>query len=159
MQNGQLKVVIEAENQCNALINEHLPQMLNRAQALVGKPIFKQGGTLRKDAEKVLQKPTLDHPNMVYLNRSTYSLGFTFKVCVSAPNEEYPHMSDHIHYAETTVYIGDMEGGVLKDVTDFGEPRRTDYNFDEVRALQKKAREAKAAYSEARSACFPFGED
>ena len=158
MRDGQLKVQIEAENRVNSLINQHLPGMLQRAQGLVGRDVFKQGGTLRVDAKKILDVPTLDHPDMIYLNRSTYSLGFTFKSCVTAPNDE-AHMSDHCAYAETTVYIGDVENGILQEVNDFGQPRKTDHSFEEVRELQKKAREAKAVYDDARSACFPFGEN
>ena len=157
MRDGQLKVKIAAENRVNELINTHFPGILERAKGLIGRPIFKNGGTLRVDAQKILDLPTLDHPDSIYLNRSTYSLGFTFKTCVTAPNDE-PHMSDHCSYAETTVYIADMVDGTIEAVNEFGEPRKTDYSFEEVKALQQAAADAKAAYDKARSACFPFGE-
>jgi hypothetical protein len=156
MRDGELKVQIQAENRVNSLINDYFPGILANAQGLVGRQVFKADGSLRKDALAILDMPKLDHPDMIYLNRSTYSLGFTFKTCCTAPSDQ-AHMSDHCAYSETTVYIGNVSGNLLEAVNEH-EPRKTDYDFETVRELQKKAREARDAYNAARSACNPFGE-
>lgn len=153
----ELAVKIAAENRVNAMINRLFPQILANAQQLMGREIFKQGGALRVDAKKILNLPETDHPDSIYLNRSTYSLGFTFKTCVTASNSE-PHMSDHCHYAETTCYIGDIEHNQLTGINEH-EERKDDYSLEIVKAQRAKAEEAKKDYEEARSACFPFNDN
>lgn len=159
MANEQLAVEIQSHNRVNQLIKDYAPAIIANAKALEGRPVFKTDGSLRKDAQAVLDIPQLPgRSDMIYLNRSTYSLGFTFKTCCTAKNSQ-PHMSDHCSYSESTVYIGDVEGGVLGKVNEgLINEHRSDYTLEEVLALRAKCAEARKAYEEARSACNPFGE-
>ena len=156
---AQLEVEIEAENRVNALIKDYAPGILANAQALVGKPVFKADGSLRKDAQAILDIPSLpERHDTIFLSRSSYSLAFTFKTSAWAKNER-EHMSDHCSYAETTVYIGHIEDGVLGPVMGFDpDDYKSDYTLEDVLAKQVACAEAKKAYEEARSACNPFGE-
>ncbi len=156
---AQLAVEIEAENKVNKLIKDYAPAMFANAKALEGRPVFKADGSLRKDAQAVLDIPTPpERHDMIFLSRGGYSLAFTFKTSAWAKNEQ-EHMSDHCAYAETTVYIGDMENGVLGPVSEFNsEPYRSDYTLEEVLGKQTACAEARRVYEEARSACNPFGE-
>lgn len=157
--NAQLAVEIEAENKVNALIKDYAPAMFANAKALEGRPVFKADGSLRKDAQAVLDIPTPpERHDMIFLSRGGYSLAFTFKTSAWAKNER-EHMSDHCAYAQTTVYIGDMENGVLGPVKEFQEEAyKSDYTLEEVLALRAICETARRVYEEARSACNPFGE-
>lgn len=156
--NAQLAVEIEAENKVNKLIKDYAPAMFANAKALEGRPVFKADGSLRKDAMAILDVPSLPGHDMIFLSRGGYSLAFTFKTSAWAKNER-EHMSDHCTYAETTIYIGDMENGVLGPVNEFNsETYRSDYTLEEVLAKRVACEKARKAYEEARSACNPFGE-
>jgi len=157
METGSLKAKIASENRVNALVNDYAPAIFNNAKDLVGKPVFKADGSLRLDALKILDLPKVNHPDTLFLNRSKYNLSFTFKTCCQEPHEN-PAFSDHCSYAETTVYIGDVENGILVTLKDPEPPHKTDYTLKEVRAAQAEAARAKEAYEKARAACFPFGE-
>lgn len=159
MTNEQLAVEIEAENRVNQLIKDYAPAIFANAQNLVGRPVFKADGSLRKDALAILDIPTLpERHDMIFLSRGGPSLDFVFKTCCTAPNSQ-PYMSDHCSYAQTIVYIGDMVDGVLGSVDEFNaEHYKSDHTLEEVLALRAKCAEAKKAYDEARAACNPFGE-
>lgn len=59
-------------------------------------------------------------------------------------------------YHEVTVYVGTLDGGVLKDITPANF--RTDYTPEEVEANRERYKAAKKAADEAQFYLYPFGE-
>ena len=60
-------------------------------------------------------------------------------------------------YYETTVYIGDIQNGVL---TKIGSPYkgRMDYTPEEITKKREELKQAEAAFNTARSNLYPFNE-
>jgi len=156
---NHLLTQIKAENAVNTLIKARAPRLFEAAKGLVGKQILKADGSLRKDALAVLDVPTFpDRHDMIYLSRSSSSLAFTFKASAWTKNER-EHMSDHCSYSETTVYIGDMQNGLLESLEEFDpSDYKSDYDLETIKDLRAKCEEARKAYEQARSDCNPFGE-
>lgn len=136
---------VSARNLVNAEIVRRAPAMFTALAPLVGQKILKADGTFFKKFESVL--PVL--PGTVelhaYYTAGHYSLRACFRACVRSDD-------GCTAYAEADVYLADLTAGVVNHLYAFNpENYRTDFGFNEVRALQTELKAAKSKVSELES--------
>lgn len=156
--NNRTTLKVKAVNLANQYAKVLFHQLNPYFAQFVGQKIEKTDGSLLKKVADNLPninqadgRPDGLHVSfMTYRNNSRYTLSYVAKVCVSG--------NGHCAYHEATAYIGDMDGGVLKNVK-YTEPEgRTDWTEDEVirgRGLVEKARRE---LSDAESHIREFGQ-
>ncbi len=136
---------VSARNLVNVEILRRAPAMFEALRPLVGQKILKADGTFLKKFESVL--PAL--PGAVglhaYYTAGHYSLRACFRACVTTSE-------GGTAYAEADVYLADLTAGVINHLYTFNpENYRTDFGFNEVRALQTELKAAKSKVSELES--------
>lgn len=155
---AELTAEVNAVNLANGYANELLPKLVEFFTPLVGQKIVKADGSLLAKlesklpvfpAEKGRPGQHVHASVMTYRHRSDYSLAWTVKVCWPIP----PHTCT---YYERTLYVGDMSGDTLKEMTKHLEPWRTDYTVEAAVAKIEAYEAAKKAADDARSECWPF---
>lgn len=141
---------VNAVNKANAYGMELHTQLTAIFAPFVGTKIEKVDGTLLAKVKNLLP-PFPSTPALhVYRQTSNYSLVYVVKTCELIP----PH---GCIYADTSVYIGEMDVSTLVKLSD--KPVfRTDYTVEEVQANRAAYEAAKKLASEAESKLFPFGE-
>lgn len=149
MKEEALRCRVAAVNRGNAYAQELYDRMTTVFTPFVGQQILKKEGGLMAKVEKALGQLPHGGGLMVYRYNSQYSLVYVVKTDVCEDG--------HAYYAETSVYIGELENGKLTKMTPYSE-RRSDYTVDEITRLRKVYEEAKKAAEDAKGALHPFGE-
>lgn len=148
-----LKAKVKAVNSCHDEANKLYDVLLPIFKPLLGCQLDKMDGTFLAKIDKLV--PDLPHATKlsVFRSSSEHSLSFTVKT--------WEHIADShgCLYYETTLYIGDMRGGVLIALTERPKPFRTDFTEQEIQDKRITWREARDALDDARSALCPFGEE
>lgn len=149
----KLEAKVRAINSVHKYATELHPVLVKFFTPYIGQTILKQDGSLLK---KIVEKlPEFLHNNasglMVYFYRSSYSLVWMVKAC-----ENIPEYGTCVYY-EVGVYVGNLDGAVLKD---FIAPftGRSDYTAAEIQQKRITLEDAKKAEREAKSALGPFEE-
>jgi hypothetical protein len=146
-----LKAKVNAVNRAHAYAHRLYATLAPIFQPLIGEKIFKADGTLTAKCLKLM--PELPHgiDLHVYKHVSDYSLAWTVKTCEMIEGESC------CLYYEITVYVGEMNKGVLTKLsTPFSG--RVDYTPAEIQDKRNKVELAEKALSDARSALWPFAE-
>ena len=146
----KLAAKVKAINKAHKYANELWPTLAEMFRPLVGERITKVDGTLFAKIVKDFPKFTNTHDLQVYRHGSNYSLAWTVKT------SEMDSLNTCCYY-ETTLYVGDIDNGVL---TKMSEPytARTDWTSEEVVALRLDYKEKKKLADNALSALCNFGE-
>jgi len=149
MTHDDLVAKVAAVNSAHKFANKLWYELTEFFRSYVGQKVLKQDGSLLAK----IKLPELPNtvPVSVYKHTSDYSLAWTVKTCQQSGKH-------HCVYYETTVYIGDLSKGVLTKLSEsYQDPPayRWNYTIEEVLANQQAAKDAKEAYDEARSKCFP----
>ncbi len=158
MQLSELTAKVQAVNEANAYALTVYDLVIPIFTPLVGQKVEKAGGDLLAKLQKLMPEFGYSHRRHVYKLTSPYTLGWVVKACVNY--SEWGRESYAYH--EVTVYVGDLKGDILTKL--YPRPDvlnttwRSDYTVEEIKDKQRKAKEAKEAYENARSDCFPFGE-
>jgi hypothetical protein len=154
---NKLAIRVRGVNKANARANKLYDELIPIFKPLVGKPLFKVTGGLFEKYKKLVPDFPYGHGlPQIYRNSSNYSLSYTVKTWEAEPSN-IPGHSDIGYYHETTVYIGDLQNGVLTKLYD--PPNfKTDYNAADIAAKREAYQKAKEAADKAQSALFPFGE-
>lgn len=155
--NNRLSLKVKAVNTANMYAKSIYPTLHTYFKQYVGEKIEKVDGSLLKKVKDNI--PNIDMDKCVedgcnisftaYRQTSNYSLSYVAKVCVSN--------GDGCAYHSSTVYIGEMNNGVLENVN-YEEPTgRTDYTAEEIVDARKKIEDAKKVVSELERAVNEFG--
>ena len=156
---ARLQAKIVARNRAGEVANELYPKFLAIFKPLAGQKVCKVDGTFTKKVDE--QLPPSNYPDkwpkptvMYYRSRSDYTVSFTVKTCADDGQGSCA-------YEEVTVYVCDLENGVVKADGRWYDPPncRTDYNADEVKRLRADYEAKKKVADDARSALYPFGEN
>jgi hypothetical protein len=151
-----LQAKIAARNEVNAIANARFADAVAALQPFVGQKVCKVDGSLLAKVEKALT-PTEGgrggEPHTWYSTGHGYSVTLNVKVCTSARTKGDYQIA---HYAEDTIYLGDLSNGVLTRLYD-APNRRTDYSEDFVRAARLEVEKADKAKREAESKVHYFG--
>jgi len=159
MRINHLEARVRAVNATNAAANEIYAPLVAAFEPFVGQKILKADGHsfLQKVAKAV---PEFVHrrgeapywSSMSYCRlRGDYSLVWECKACENILN-------DHgCTYHATSVYIGELQNGVLTKILP-QHVYRTDYSVAEIIRLRAEYEVAKKIHDEAKSALNPFGE-
>jgi hypothetical protein len=146
---------VAAVNAANKLAMEIYPTLRAIFEPYVGQKVEKADGGLLAKIAKLLPdfpcKPGLH----VYKLGSNYSLAWVVKTCESSAGRQADYQIANYH--ETTVYIGNVTGGVLSEFCKAPE-LRTDYTVEAVEAAREAYRKAKQAADDAHGKLHPFGE-
>ena len=151
--NDRLAAKVAATNQCNAEAARLYAVALPSVRALVGQKIIKVDGSLTTKARKAMNADLFRSYNcgfQIYKLGSNYSLAFVVKCSVN--NE-----SGSCSYAETAVYLGELDGQTLAKTCEDRIHARSDWTVAEVLALRQVAADAAEASRNAESALSPFG--
>ncbi len=149
-----LDAKIEAYNTAHLAALDLCPRMLEALKPFVGTQVLKADGTLRKAVRDAL--PEIPSTVLLfgwYTTRAGYTLSANLKTCTS-----YKARTCEIAcYAEISVYLGDLDRGVLKKLY---EPQswRTDYKRAEIEHTRMMLKTARNTISALESKLFPFGE-
>jgi len=118
---------------------------------LVGTQVLKKDGTLLAKIKALLPELPCTAALHVYKHGSECGLAWVVKT------SEMIGDTCSCVYHESTVYVGDLQAGVLTAIsTPF--QGRTNYSVSEVEKARKRYEEARQAAEEARNALYPFGE-
>lgn len=151
-----LAAKVAARNEVNALANASFAPAIEALQPFVGQKVCKVDGSLLEKVKKAL--PPAIHANDAevhtwYSTGHGYSLVLNVKTCTSARTNGNYQIA---HYAETDLYLGHLQDGVLTGLYD-APSYRTDYSEEFVREARLEAERAKKAASEAESKIHYFG--
>ena len=154
-----LEARVAAVNLAHAYAKDLWSILHELCKPFVGCKIYKADGGLMANFEKAIK--TLDLPCRpainVYRNADNYSLSWCVRVSQGSKSENHRH-SDGSHYHDISVYVGSLNGKILKDVIFEAPNLRTDFTVDEILAKREAYRVAKKASDDAFSALHPFGE-
>jgi hypothetical protein len=148
---------IAATNKAHSYAQTLKPLLIAAFTPLVGQKIEKADGKLMEKFKKLLPFEYLENGHQfqkdnglsVYKVNSNYSLAWVVKAC-----EQLPPTS--CVYYETTIYVGDIRGGILTKMFADSNQLRTDYTLEELERNVKAYKDANELMETARSACFPF---
>ena len=144
-----LKAKVAAVNKGNAYAKELYALLTATFTPFLGEQIFKKEGGLMAKVQKVMPALPNGRGLMVYRYGSDYSLVFVVKT------DEV--IDGHAYYAETSVYIGELDNGVLTKMTPWSD-RRSDFTVEEILRKRKAYEEAKKIADDAKGELHPFGE-
>ena len=148
-----LKAKVKAVNYCHEEANKLYDVLLPIFKPLLGCRVDKMDGTFLAKIAKLVPDfhpiPRLS----VFRSTSEYSLSFTVKACEQITD------SHGCLYYEITLYIGDLRGGILTELTARPKPFRTDFSEQEILDKRITWRKARDAFESARSDLWPFGEE
>ncbi len=151
---------VAAVNRANAEAKRLHPLFVEAFRPFLGKKIITQSGLVAKakgipDA-LVPFKPDGYRTPSVYRNSSNYSLSFTVKVCESANSwRGTGHQS--AHYAEQTIYVGELQGDILSKLIEQPSQPRSDWTADEIRDLRQQADDAQTRFRDLGNRLSSFG--
>jgi hypothetical protein len=147
----KLTCKVAAINRANAYGKEIYQTLTKIFEPLVGEKILKVDGSLLAKYAALVPKFEYSHALHVYRHSSDYSLAWTVKTCEPLP-------PGSCMYHESTVYIGDLRGGMLDKLAIYPFDSRSDFTVEEITQKRVDFENAKKALDEARSALYPFGE-
>lgn len=156
-----LDAKIAARNEVNALANASFPDAVTALQPFVGQKVCKADGSLLEKVKKALP-PTLSangsEAHTWYSTGHGYSLVLNVKTCTCSKARNATPTNDYqiANYAESTLYLGDLQNGVLTKLHN-APTYKTDYTADFVREARKEVEQADKAKREAESKIHHFG--
>ncbi len=153
---ARLEAKVKAVNRAHAHAVKLYDALVPVFTPLVGCKILKADNTLLQSVQKVI--PVVEGGNSslrVYRNQSNYSLAWTVNASENIVGQQ------SCLYYEISVYVGNLDGQVLKDIMDPANQgfRRTDYTAGEIEGKRNVYEEAKKVMEDAKSALWPFGEN
>jgi hypothetical protein len=149
-----LEARVDGVNEAHAYANELYPKLAAVFKPLVGKPVEKVTGGLFEKYKKLLPELPSTVPIHVYKNSSNYTLSWVVKSCKTVTQ---PDGYGHAYYYEATVYIGDLQNGVLTQLYD--PPNfKTDFSAADIAVKRVVYKKAQEIADKAKSDLFPFGE-
>lgn len=145
-----LAAKVRGYNKVNAGANQYEKALIEAFRPLVGKKVLTKTGLTIK-AKEVLPDPKAFGLFRSWRDNSGYSLYWNVDVCEPKPD-------GGCVYCQTTVYVGEIENGILTKVLEPQKARFTGYTVEEVKARRQALREAREAMQTAQSKLDPFGE-
>lgn len=151
MPNSALEARVLGVNTAHAYANAIWPKLADVCRPFIGKKVIIQSGDLIAKLKDAVEALNLRNDNKlhVYRDRSSMWIRYIVKTCVD--------FAGHAYYYEAAVYVADMEGGIMQDITHTAN-YKTDYDAAEVALLREQYKEKKKAADAAHSALHPFGE-
>lgn len=150
---SNLSAKVAARNSVNARMREKAQAFFAAARPFVGKKVKTVNGDFTQAFRDALAPLTGERNGDFWLS-SSYSLARVFKACENGPRSS--------HYAEATLYIGEIDGQTLASVhyaeTFNAENYRTDYTPEAIAQAREEVKAARAVLQRAESALAGFGE-
>lgn len=157
-----LEAQVAARNLANAEANRLAPIVREACRPFIGKKIRKADGSRTKAFSEAINAALPEWKADGYATPAIWvstarglRVYLEVKTCVST-NSTGPGIA---HYAEASLAIGTIENGILVSIvgtTETGEPLRTNYTAEGVKAARAAVDEAEQALRDAQSALAPF---
>lgn len=142
---SNLQAKVDARNLVNQAVKDNAQMFFDACAPFVGQQIVKADGYFTKKFLAAM-------PNVGFCwGQGRYSLSRTFKACEAGERSSF--------YAEAMLYIGDLDGGVLKNLNPNFKPEFYPSNYDaaEVEKARLEVRDAEEALRKAQSKIHLFG--
>jgi hypothetical protein len=146
----KLSAEVAARNEVNEISNRVYPEVIKALEPFVGKKVCKVDGTLLEKVKNAL--PKFERHNVTFI----YGTGHGYSVSMQISTSRSYHPTGVV-YQDNTVYFGNLNNGVLTDITPWHKDLRTDFTADEVRIVRKEIRELEDRVSQAKSKIHYFG--
>lgn len=146
-----LETRVNGVNRANKYGNELYHILRKVFKPFIGQKVIRKTGGLMKKIQNIIDSLDLPSgiPLQVYRNSfSDYSLAYTVKTCETSNCRAYYH--------EISVYIGNLENGILKDMNYPFPDFKTDYKAETIIEKRKLYKELKEKADRAKSELFPF---
>jgi len=164
----RLENKVNTVNTTNAVASALRPILLDAFRPLVGKQVLKNdhGLTVKaKAAADAAIAKAIPSDRIGGVSLMVYpqcyggcSIGFVVKGCGTRRTSAKADHSDAVCYYETHVNVGAVRAGVLVELDDRPDNRRSDYTAAEVAEKRAAHEAAERAFREARAALEMFGE-
>lgn len=146
---SELAAKVRAVNAAHAEANRIFPILQEFFKPYVGQQVLLQGGGLLKKIKNKL--PKFENLHVFMDSNTRYSLKWEVKACEHVQGEQ------HVVYHSVTIYVGNIDGLILKDVyPEFSA--KDDYTVEEIEAARLEYKRLKELADNAKSALAPFGE-
>lgn len=152
MADEKLVAKVKAVNRANEEASKMFPLLAESLKPFLGKQVIKKEGGLLEKVKKVLPALPNDVRLQVFRHTLSCSLAWTVKTC------EMIGQTHTCLYHEVTVYVGELDRGVLVRFESHPFNGRTDYTAEEVESLRAQYAAAKKLADIARNNLHPFGE-
>jgi len=151
MSNEVLETRVKGVNNAHKYGNELYRILVKVFKPFIGQKVIKKTGGLIQKVQRAIDSLNLpcSVPIQVYRNSfSDYSLSYVVKTCET--------LNQRAYYYEVSIYIGNIENGILKDI-DYPFPNfKTDYKAETIRENRKIYKELQEKADKAKSNLFPF---
>ena len=145
-----LTAKVGAVNKANKYANELSGELVRFFTDYVGKKILKADGTLLAKIAALAPKFKNSTSISVYRQNSNFTLAWVVKTCEPLP----PHSCV---YHETTIWVGDLDNGLLKGVREDKQPYKTDFSVEEISKKREEYEKVKNQLDEIEGDLYPFG--
>lgn len=149
---SRLAAKVAARNGVNQLANFHAERFRQIITPFVGQKICLVTGDFSQKFKTAL-RPAHPGPYLRIRVRTSgsYSLVVEFQVCADSVGSSYSATENHVEY------IGQLDNGVLKSVTQRVDALRTDYTVAEIEAARQAVSAAEGALRDAQGKLCNFG--
>lgn len=150
-----LETRVKGVNRCHKYANELYPVLLEAFSEFVGNKVeLAVGGLTQKVRNKIDQ---LNLPCTPGLHVSRYPS--RYNICYRVTTSECSDKG-HAYYHEVSLYIGELDGNVLKKINDLKDfkPYKIDYEAADIEIKRTQYKLAKSLADAAQAALYPFGE-
>lgn len=154
-QEATLAAKVKAWNRVNGCANVLTPDLLNAVRPFLNQKIELNKGGLTDKLKKALARFTVYNSDyqVWFSTGHGYSLNAYLKLSVHAEG------TSHCVYADQTIYLGDIQNGVLTLIRDEPKkPLRIDRTVEEVLQARIAVRVARDAMRTAEAELYGFGE-
>lgn len=112
-----LAVIENGKLELNKIIKDTLKNVIPQLELFKGKKICKVDNSLMKSAE-VLKTllPNTDNRTSIFFSFEYSSIKLKFRICKSGGSYEKKPSTAYCEYIEKNVWLGKMDGQILKDV-------------------------------------------
>lgn len=151
MNNEILETRVKGVNNAHQYGNELYHILVKVFKPFIGQKVIRKTGGLIKKIQDIIDSLDLPHsvPIQVYRKSySDYSLSYVVKTCQTLNQTAY--------YYEVSVYIGNIENGILKDINYPFPDFKTDFKAKTIQENRKLYKELQEKADKAKSALFPF---
>lgn len=156
-----LAAKVAARNEVNRLANAAFPDAAKALEPFVGQKVCKVDGSLLEKVNKALP-PTMSangsEAHSWYSTGHGYNLVLNVKTCKCSKARNATPTNDYqiANYAESTVYLGHLQNGILTGLYD-APSYKTNYSESFVHEARQEVEQADKVKREAESKIHYFG--
>lgn len=150
---NKLQAKVKAVNAAMAAVNEWHPRLREFFAQFVGQKILKADGSLLGKVDKLVKELGLPNKHNLQVFRAVSQYALMYTVKTSEMDSEHTCLYYEIHFG-----IGNLENGVLANLSDKRDIARADYTVEEIMRKQDICKDLREQLNKAVADLWPFGE-